>query len=339
MTRLERIRARLYFLRRDKIKWLSWPYAAKIGATQTAKLSWVAPFLAHLVVWNEDFVAHYFGLVEPLWLYWSLISFFLAQLIFSLTCPAEIKKYSDRKELYVSEALNQRSDVELAYLDVKLLKSFFSRNGEMQKLKIPEISFPREHIDPKEILESLPGMSDDELLLLYSDVFEKSRHNGYLEVDVNGRKRDASDIFGILFSVLVLQRIVICQESDFDVSKFLQRLIDWEYLRLAHDADLLIELDVEMLPKIEAIQGEPYRALLRLAAYQDFQAYIDSHINSDGWRSSALSAEYERLSFLNWGWIVPVFLLYASGSAYFIVSLVNITKEMISLTVSTLWGA
>jgi len=76
---------------------------SKLGASNTAKLIWLAPVVAQMVRTSEDILVNKLNLYNIVWLYWSLVFITIGQIIYAWKCPRFIKKYGDDIEKFKIE--------------------------------------------------------------------------------------------------------------------------------------------------------------------------------------------------------------------------------------------
>ena len=85
-------------------KLVVWSSLSRFGNSPLAKAALLAPIVAIFVQLNDVYLAQTFGFQNAIWLYWSLISIGVGQILFSLKCPKSIRIYGNDQERFVLEA-------------------------------------------------------------------------------------------------------------------------------------------------------------------------------------------------------------------------------------------
>lgn len=94
---------------------LSWESLRRLGESRVAKISVLAPFIGHFVLYNGavleyisvadnwDFFANRFGVTRLHLTYFGLFVFGVASVLFQLTCPMVNRRYESLEQFVTSE--------------------------------------------------------------------------------------------------------------------------------------------------------------------------------------------------------------------------------------------
>ncbi len=119
----------LNFLDRKIYSAFNWSSISLLGNTSIGRAAIFAPFIAQAILISADIVSQFLGVGNILWLYWSLISIFLAQLLYWVFCPELIKRYQTDETRLKSEALSTWTNHDLERLDRNFRRFFYSPEG------------------------------------------------------------------------------------------------------------------------------------------------------------------------------------------------------------------
>lgn len=127
MGRLKRI---FQILKSEKL--VVWSNLSRFGNSPLAKAALLAPIVAIFVQLNDVYLAQTFGFQNAIWLYWSLISIGVGQILFSLKCPKSIRIYGNDQERFVLEAKASWTMNQLEAAKKDKVLHFIGPNGLLQ---------------------------------------------------------------------------------------------------------------------------------------------------------------------------------------------------------------
>lgn len=110
-------------------KLVVWSSLSRFGNSPLAKAALLAPIVAIFVQLNDVYLAQTFGFQNAIWLYWSLISIGVGQILFSLKCPKSIRTYGNDQERFVLEAKASWTMERLGEASYDKLRHFIGKDG------------------------------------------------------------------------------------------------------------------------------------------------------------------------------------------------------------------
>ena len=107
----------------------SWSTLSIFGNNPIVKLTVLSPILAQVIIHTPrvEFLKP-FDFVNLNWLYWSLISFFVAQIIYIFKCPPLVKSYPEQHS-FVRTLSDTTSDDQLTAEFYDKYKVYFKQHG------------------------------------------------------------------------------------------------------------------------------------------------------------------------------------------------------------------
>lgn len=153
-------------------EWLTWSTLSVFGNSPIVRLVALAPIVAAAIKVQAAFFEETLYLKEAEWLYWSLISIALGQVLYFVFCPPIIKKYGTDIARHTIESLSSMPQLKIAELLANRLRSFYL-SGQLELGADPQDPDIRKHLlDALERRDvSLSGPAVDRLMEAFADYY------------------------------------------------------------------------------------------------------------------------------------------------------------------------